>query len=115
MPKIPLDYVNYKTTSLFNLENVPKMFLFHHNTKKGVYGEINVKSGQLKFTGFESRHSEVEKEIILEAGSQAVSPPQYWHKVEFLTEDTEFFVKFYAQKDSDIVTENQSERNQDFN
>ncbi len=114
MAKIPSDFVNYKTTPIFTLENIPKLFLHHHNTKKGVYGEINVTSGKLKFTGFESRHSDIAKEVIIEEGASAISPPQYWHKVEFLTEDTKFFVKFYAQKDSDTVKEKQSERDQTF-
>jgi len=114
MEKLPEDFVNYKTTPTFTKENIPKLFLHHHNTKKGVYGQINVTSGRLKFYGFDGRHGEVNQEIIIEAGSTAVSPPQYWHKVEFVTEDTEFFIKFYAQKDSEIVKENQSERDRDF-
>ena len=35
MSSIPEDYINYKTTAAFNIENVPKVFLSHHNTKKG--------------------------------------------------------------------------------
>jgi len=109
---IPADFINYKTTFLMDKDNIPKLFLFEHNTKAGVYGKICVKTGELKFSGFKGRRGEVEKEITIKAGEFAVSPPEYWHKVEFITEDTEFNVEFYAQKDSEIVKQNLSERNE---
>lgn len=112
MASIPNDFVNYKSTPIFTSDNIPKMFLHLHNTRAGVYGKINVISGQLKFYGFTERRGEIEQEILIKQGDMAISPPEYWHKVEFLTDDTSFSVDFYAQKDSDIVTENRSERNE---
>ncbi|MFS1413183.1 DUF1971 domain-containing protein [Vibrio sp. 10N.286.49.B1] len=111
MPVIPTDFVNYKSTPVFTPDNIPKMFLHLHNTRAGVYGKINVISGSLKFYGFTERRGEVEQEIIIEQAGFAISPPEYWHKVEFMSDDTSFRVDFYAQKDSDIVAENRSERN----
>ncbi|EAS41179.1 DUF1971 domain-containing protein [Photobacterium profundum] len=108
---IPNDFVNYKTTPVFTPDNIPKMFLFEHNTKAGVFGKICVIAGSLKFYGFKERRGKVEQEVIINAGDDAISPPEYWHKVEFLTPTTEFRVEFYAQKDSDIVQKNLSERN----
>ncbi|WP_022941651.1 DUF1971 domain-containing protein [Psychromonas hadalis] len=110
--KIPADFVNYKTTSVMNKDNIPKLFLFEHNTKAGVYGKICVAVGELTFSGFKTRRGEIEQEITIKAGEVAVSPPEYWHKVELMTEDTEFTVEFYAQQDSDIVKQNLSERNE---
>ncbi|NRD72919.1 DUF1971 domain-containing protein [Shewanella sp. VB17] len=111
MSTIPNDFVHYKSTAVFTQTNVPKMFLHLHNTKAGVYGKIHVLTGQLKFYGFTDRRGEIEQEIMIESGCSAISPPQYWHKVEYLTLDTTFRVDFYAQKGSQIVIENQSERN----
>ncbi|MEI6897671.1 MAG: DUF1971 domain-containing protein [Psychromonas sp.] len=111
MISIPEDFVNYKSTSLFTKTNIPKMFLHLHNTKAGVYGKIFVTNGQLKFFGFTDRRGKIDKEIIIQANQSAISPPEYWHKVVFLTEDTSFYVDFYAQKESDIVKQNLSERN----
>ncbi|WP_144210544.1 DUF1971 domain-containing protein [Shewanella donghaensis] len=111
MISIPDDFINYKSTPEFTKATIPKMFLHLHNTKAGVYGKIGVTKGQLKFYGFTSRRGEVEQEVIIEAGDSGISPPEYWHKVAFLTDDTEFHVDFYAQKDSDIVKQNLSERN----
>ena len=110
MATIPTDFVNYKSTAVFDKHTVPKMFLHLHNTKAGVYGQIHVLSGQLKFYGFKDRRAEVEKELLIEAGKTGISPPQYWHKVELMSADTQFRVDFWAQKDSAIVSENQSER-----
>ncbi|MEW6996297.1 DUF1971 domain-containing protein [Colwelliaceae bacterium BS250] len=108
---IPDDFVNYKTTFAMNKDNIPKMFLFEHNTKAGVYGKICVSVGELKFYGFSERRGAVEQEITIKAGDFAVSPPEYWHKVELMTDDTEFKVEFFAQQDSEIVKQNLSERN----
>ncbi|MBU2970835.1 DUF1971 domain-containing protein [Pseudoalteromonas sp. C2R02] len=110
MDNIPEDFINYKTTKSLNKENVPKMFLHLHNTRNGVYGKICVLAGTLKFYGFTDRRGEIEKEITIKMGEHAISPPQYWHKVEFLSDDTQFVVEFYAQKDSQIVLDNLSER-----
>lgn len=109
---IPNDFINYKKTDVFTKETIPKMFLFEHNTKAGVYGKIKVLTGTLKFTGFKVRRGEVEKECLIEAGEYLISPPEYWHKVEFIAEGTQFYVEFYAQKDSEIVRQNLSERNE---
>ena len=86
------------------------MFLHLHNTRAGVYGKINVISGKLKFFGFTERKGDIEKEITIDAEGFAISPPEYWHKVEFLTDETKFLVEFYADKNSAIVAENLSER-----
>ncbi|MCL1138742.1 DUF1971 domain-containing protein [Shewanella pneumatophori] len=112
MASIPLDYVNYKSTSVFEINSVPKMFLHLHNTKAGVFGQIHVLNGELKFYGFTDRRGEIEQELIIKGGEVAVSPPQYWHKVEFLTQDTRFRVDFWAHKDSEIVAQNLSERDE---
>ena len=109
--QIPADFVNYKTTFLMDKENIPKLFLFEHNTKAGVYGKICVATGEVKFSGFKERRGVIEQEVTIKAGDFAVSPPEYWHKVELMTEETAFKVKFYAQKDSEIVKQNLSERN----
>ncbi|MGB0938620.1 MAG: DUF1971 domain-containing protein [Colwellia sp.] len=111
MNKIPENFINYKSTKTFDKSNVPKMFLHLHNTRAGVYGKIYVTSGTLKFFGFTHRRGEIEQEITIESGSYAISPPEYWHKVELLTEDTKFHVDFYADKESEIAKDALSERN----
>jgi tellurite resistance-related uncharacterized protein len=96
MMMIPNNYIHYKTTPLFTKSNIPKLFLFAHNTKAGVFGKICVCYGSLKFYGFSERRGLIEKEVIVAENECVISPPEYWHKVEFLTDDTEFKVEFYA-------------------
>lgn len=110
MALIPMDYVNYKSTPVYGHDNVPKMLLHMHNTKAGVYGQIEVLAGSLTFYGFSDRRGELEKEVEIAAGETAISSPEYWHKVALQTEDTRFRIHFYAHKDSLIVAEQQSER-----
>ena len=111
MNKIPDNFINYKSTPTFDKNSVPKMFLHLHNTRAGVYGKICVTSGTLKFFGFTQRRGEIEQEISIESGGFAISPPEYWHKIEFLTEETQFRVDFYADIESEIVKDNLFERN----
>lgn len=110
MTTIPSDYVNYKSTPIFTPNNIPKMFLHLHNTRAGVYGKICVLQGQLKFYGFTDRKGDIEQEVIIDSGDYAISPPQYWHKVEFINDNTEFQVQFFAHKNNEIVTNNLNER-----
>lgn len=112
MALVPKDFVNYKSTPVFSRDNVPKMLLHMHNTKAGVYGQIQVLTGSLKFYGFTGSRGELDKEIIIRAGETAISHPEYWHKVELLTEDTQFRLHFYAHKDSAIAAAQQSERSE---
>lgn len=112
MALVPKDFVNYKSTPVFNHDNVPKMLLHMHNTKAGVYGQIQVLTGSLKFHGYTGSRGELDKEVIIRAGETAISHPEYWHKVELLTEDTQFRLHFYAHKDSAIVAQQQSERSE---
>lgn len=34
--------------------------------------------------------------MIIEAGSFGISPPQKWHRIELLTDDTYFNIDFFA-------------------
>ncbi|MCK5883800.1 MAG: DUF1971 domain-containing protein [Bacteriovoracaceae bacterium] len=108
--KIPSDFVNYRSTKVFTKDTVPKLLVKSHNTKAGVYGKITVLNGALKFYGLESDNGAVEAEVLISANESAISPPQYWHRVEFTTDDTTFKIDFYAQKDSDVAIKNLSER-----
>ncbi|WP_415751637.1 DUF1971 domain-containing protein [Hafnia alvei] len=76
--------------------------LSHHNTKAGVYGRLSVMQGAVKYYGFANEQAQTpEIEVTINAGQFGVSPPQYWHKVELLTEDTYFNLDFFAQDSAD--------------
>ena len=74
MLRIPENFVHTRSTPFWNKETAPKALFTHHNTKAGVYG----------------------LEVVIEAGSFGISPPQKWHRIELLTEDTYFNIDFFA-------------------
>lgn len=102
MFKIPANYHVTRSTPFFNRQTVPAALLSHHNTKAGVYGRLSVMQGAVKYYGFANEQAQTpEIEVTINAGQFGASPPQYWHKVELLTEDTYFNLDFFAQDSAD--------------
>lgn len=100
---IPADYQHTRSTPFWNKDTVPKALLTHHNTKKNVYGRLSVMCGAVKYIGFKSQHdTQPEIEAVINAGSFGVSPPQYWHRIELLTEDTYFNIDFFAAPEAEL-------------
>ncbi|MCT4702644.1 DUF1971 domain-containing protein [Enterobacteriaceae bacterium H20N1] len=101
--RIPADYKHTRSTPFWNKDSVPKALLTHHNTKKDVYGRLSVMAGAVKYIGFKSENDTApEIELIIEEGHFGVSPPQYWHRIELLTEDTYFNIDFFAAPDAQL-------------
>ena len=100
---IPKHFVHTRSTPYWDINNVPKALLTHHNTKKGVFGRLSVMQGAVKYYGFASEHSkQPEIEVIINAGQFGVSPPQYWHHIELLTEDSYFNIDFFADPNEQL-------------
>lgn len=92
---IPANYVHTRATQFFDKSSVPPALLEHHNTKAGVYGRLSVMRGAVKYFGFPDAESKTpDLELIIKAGSFGISPPQKWHRIELLTEDTYFNIDF---------------------
>ncbi|MFT6268310.1 MAG: tellurite resistance-related uncharacterized protein [Alphaproteobacteria bacterium] len=50
--------------------------------------------GTVTFFGFANEEdTEPEKTVVIQAGTFATSPPQYWHSVE-LSDDAQFNINF---------------------
>jgi tellurite resistance-related uncharacterized protein len=97
---IPKHWKIKRSTHFFTKDNVPKPLLNHHNTAEGVYGQICVMQGIVTFYGFANEAAtEPEKTIMIKAGQFAVSPPEYWHRVE-LSDDAQFNINFWAETDT---------------
>ncbi|NLZ78019.1 MAG: DUF1971 domain-containing protein [Gammaproteobacteria bacterium] len=97
---VPSHWKIRRSTHFFTQENIPKALLTHHNTAEGVYGQICVMRGTVTFFGFATETDTVpEKKVVIRAGEFAVSPPQYWHRVE-LSEDAQFNINFWADPES---------------
>ncbi len=95
--QIPVHFRHTRSTPFWTKETVPQALLTHHNTKKGVYGRLSVMNGAVKFFGFASEQAtEPEMEVVIKAGQFGVTPPQYWHRIELLSDDTWFNLDFFA-------------------
>ncbi|WP_436876939.1 DUF1971 domain-containing protein [Siccibacter turicensis] len=95
---IPAHYVHTRATAFFDKTNVPAALLSHHNTKAGVYGRLSVMRGAVKYFGFPDADSTTpDLERVIEAGRFGISPPEKWHRIELLTEDTYFNIDFFAE------------------
>lgn len=94
---IPSHWKIKRSTHFFTKDKVPKALLTHHNTAKGVFGQICVMQGVVTFYGFANEAAtDPEQTIVIEAGQFAVSPPEYWHRVE-LSADAQFNINFWTE------------------
>lgn len=101
--KIPENFRHTRSTPFWNKQSVPQALLTHHNTKKGVFGRLSVMQGAVKYIGFRHEHDDTpEIEVVIEAGHFGISPPQYWHRIELLTDDTYFNLDFFADPDEPL-------------
>ena len=93
---IPANWTIQSATPFFTRKNVPKPLLSHHNTAAGVFGQICVMAGSVRYFGFANEHSESpECEVVINAGQFITTPPQYWHRVA-LSEDAQFHINFWS-------------------
>lgn len=100
MLRIPDNFVHTRATPFWNKETAPKALLTHHNTKAGVYGRLSVMQGAVKYFAFpDATATEPDREQVIEAGTFGISPPQTWHRIELLTDDTYFNIDFFADPD----------------
>ena len=97
---VPSHWKIRRSTHFFTKDNIPSALLTHHNTAEGVYGQICVMQGTVTFYGFANEvDTTAEKTVVIQAGEFAVSPPQYWHRVE-LSDDAQFNINFWAEPDT---------------
>ncbi|HHG8780283.1 DUF1971 domain-containing protein [Enterobacter hormaechei] len=97
MLRIPENFVHTRSTPFWNKETAPQALFTHHNTKAGVYGRLSVMQGAVRYFGFaDGDATEPDLDVVIEAGSFGISPPQKWHRIELLTDDTYFNIDFFA-------------------
>lgn len=94
---IPQHFRHTRATPFWDKTTVPQALLNRHNTKQGVYARLSVMRGAVKYIGFADEQAQAaEREVVIKAGCFAISPPQYWHRIELLTDDTYFNLDFFA-------------------
>ncbi|WP_299798495.1 DUF1971 domain-containing protein [uncultured Shewanella sp.] len=105
MSFVPKGYVNYHSTCVFTTKSMPKVLLEPHYTRVGVYGLLHVICGELRFYGYADKSAKPEKVVLVKANETAISHPQYWHRFEPLTDDTQFEIHFFAHEGSPLLGE----------
>ena len=100
MLNLPNDVTPYKRTSTFSKNNVPKGLLSRHNTKKDTWGLIVVENGSVEYTIFNK--SSADSSMILSPGNPGVIEPQVYHKVKLMSDETIFYVEFYAKDNRNV-------------
>lgn len=97
MSFIPKGYANYESTDIFTKESVPKVLLAPHYTKSGVYEQIHVLSGALKYLGYEPLSLVADKEVLVKANETAMAHPYYLHRLEPVSDDLRFEIRFFSR------------------
>ncbi|WP_427191235.1 DUF1971 domain-containing protein [Klebsiella quasipneumoniae] len=104
---IPTHYVHTRSTPLWTKETAPASIWRRHldaGTRQGVYPRLSVMQGAIRYLGYADESSpEPVETLTIEAGQFGVFPPEKWHCIEALSEDTVFNVDFYV--DPNILIE----------
>lgn len=90
MKILPENLTEFKRTSEFTGDTVPKGLLKNHKTPTGTWAVINILSGSLIYRILEP---EVEK-IELSKSNPGIIEPDILHEVKLIG-DVKFFVAFY--------------------
>ena len=54
----------------------------------------------MRYFGFpDADATKPDLELVIEAGSFGISPPEKWHRIELLTDDKYFNIDFFADPD----------------
>ena len=88
--ELPAGYVAYRRTAEFTESTVPRALLSRHTTKPGVWAQIHVLEGSLRYRLLEP----LVEEQLLTAGSIGIVLPGLEHEVEPLG-PVRFFVEFH--------------------
>ncbi|MBA0217420.1 DUF1971 domain-containing protein [Pectobacterium brasiliense] len=97
---IPANYVHTRTTPFWTKETAPASIWKRHldaGTRQGVYPRLCVMQGTIRYYGYaDEASSEPVETLTIEAGQFGVFPPEKWHRIEALSDDTLFNVDFYV-------------------
>ena len=89
--RLPQGLVAYRHTPTFTETTLPARLRKRHQTKPGVWAQITVIEGRLRFRRLDSGD-----EFILEPDTPAIVAPEEPHEVEPLG-PVRFFIEFHAR------------------
>ena len=92
---LPQGCVPFARTSTFDQCKLPDGLRDHHNTSHGVWGEIVVERGMLRYDWLDGSG----KSWDLARGEVGVIPAQLPHRIEPLSDDARFYLRLYRVGD----------------
>ncbi|GAF59472.1 LOW QUALITY PROTEIN: putative cytoplasmic protein [Psychrobacter sp. JCM 18902] len=98
-PIIPSHWKIKRSTHFFTKDKVPKALLTHHNTAEAYTAKFVSCKARPFMALLMKPLLNLKKPLLLKQGSFAVSPPQYWHRVE-LSDDAQFNINFWTEADT---------------
>jgi Uncharacterized protein/domain, possibly involved in tellurite resistance len=103
MLRIPQSCIHTRSTPFWNKDTAPAGIFQRHldkGTRQGVYPRLSVHKGAVKYLGYADETTvQPEAELLIEAGHFGVFPPEKWHLIELMTDDTVFQIDFFVEAD----------------
>jgi len=103
MLPIPQSCIHTRSTPFWNKETAPAGIFQRHldqGTRPGVYPRLSVMRGTVRYLGYaDATNPEPDSILIIEAGHFGVFPPERWHHIEVMREDTLFNIDFFVEPD----------------
>lgn len=101
MLRIPLGCIHTRSTPFWNKSTAPAAIFQRHldkGTRQGVYPRLSVSHGAVRYLGYADAFTpEPDSEMLIEAGRFGVFPPEKWHHIEVMSEDTVFSIDFFVE------------------
>ena len=91
MQSLPDNVAPYRELGPFTGETIPKGLFSNHSTKAGVWGQVTVLTGSVRYVITEPGE---EESLLLEPSSPGIVAPQQRHHLE-LTGPVELGITFY--------------------
>jgi uncharacterized protein (DUF2249 family)/tellurite resistance-related uncharacterized protein/hemerythrin-like domain-containing protein len=92
--ELPQGYVPFTRTPVFDLLEFPDGLRNYHSTPDGVWGEIVVESGALRYDWLDGSGESWD----LARGDVGVIPAELPHRIEPLSEETRFYLQLYRAR-----------------
>jgi tellurite resistance-related uncharacterized protein len=103
MLSIPQSCIHTRSTPFWNKDIAPAGIFLRHldqGTRPGVYPRLSVSRGAVRYLGYADEFAATpDSELIIQAGHFGVFPPEKWHHIELIADDTLFNVDFFVEPD----------------
>ncbi|MGM8429016.1 DUF1971 domain-containing protein [Enterobacter cloacae] len=101
MLRIPQRCIHTRSAPFWNKDTAPAGIFQRHldtGTRPGIYPRLTVMQGAVRYLGYaDALTPEPDSTLIIEAGHFDVFPPEKWHHIEVMTNDTLFNIEFFVE------------------